>query len=1121
MSASVRQSELFAAEDWKVLYRAFTEINFNASDPPSIAQALRNYLQTNYPEDFNDWIESSEFVFIIELLAWLAGTLAFKTDINARENFLEVAEARESILRLARFLSYNPRRNQSARGLVKIVEVSTDDDVIDSLGVNLNSTTVQWNNPDDPDWQERFTLILNSAFTRNNQFGQPLKSTLISNIRTQLYRLNNTASQISSGFTVNTNGEKMSFEICNGDFDDTSGFFERTPSNDSAFHLYYRADGNGNSSGNTGFFMLFKQGLMEKQTFVIPSPIENQVINIDTTGINNSDVWVQTVDDSGSIVQEWKAVPAILGENTTYNSLPADQRSIYQVITRDEDRIALRFSDGRFADAPVGNLRVWYRVSNGQRYQIKPQDIERVKLNVPYINKLGVQKSLTLVFSLQDSVSNSAPRETDDQIRRRAPTVYATQNRMVSGEDYNTFPLQSNVAVKMKAVNRIYSGHSRFIDLNDPTGNYQDTNVFADDGSFYYERNDTYAEIPISLNRSSEELISLYIQPTLEKQEVSDYVVDALVKNTKLAPNGCLWKTSTNSEFSSTGYFENLSGFNYIKQGAYILYSLVSNPTEEIWTSIGEVQGSVTTAPVAGFRGPVTLNDNMLGNANIKAVIPAYQATLESDATADILSKLDDNRSFVLWYDTEDSSWSVGDYDPSDSDYSGTKLRVMNVDFIDVGMWRVTARGLRYVFESAQTVRWYFDGNKAVDSSTGLQKQDTIRVLPYNTDFNTLQDNGSLKGVGINKPYDLAIYSMIEQPDGSEDNRRVSVKFIDYDDDGAPDQPNTFYKLVGYRTTTVNTVTTTKPAIFSHLYWKYNDTSSSFVPFTDQVYTFEREVDRVANTTLPNGSIVFQIDSDVAARKNTFWVKTNTGWVISVGLYKHAIGRGVNTGIGYFVSGSPNTMIDVTEGIASINFQWKHYAPTDHRIDPSKTNIIDIFVLTTEYDYLTRLWVANGSDINDIPLPPSELNLRIALSEFDNYKMFSDEIVWRPVQYKFLFGQGASDELKGQFKIIKLANASLSDGEIKSRVVRAINDYFDVSMWDFGETFYFTELAGYVHQQLAGIIASFVFVPTNEDSSFGEGFEIKCRSDEIFLSTAQVSDIIIINSNTSSNLRIR
>lgn len=1112
MSSTVRQSELFAGEDWRVLYRAFTQINFNASDPPSIARAMREYLQDNYPEDFNDWIESQEFVFILELLAWLGGTLAFKMDINARENFLETAEARESILRLARFLSYNPRRNQSARGLLKIVEISTDDDVLDSFGVNMNNTLVKWDDPDDPDWQERFTLILNSAFVANNQFGQPLKSALLSNARTQLYRLNNRISQMTQGFSVNTNGEQMNFEICNGDFSDTAGFFERSPSNDSAFHMYYRSDGNGNASANTGFFMLFKQGSLEKETFSIAAPIENQLINIETTGINDSDVWVQTVDDSGVVLNEWAKVPAIFSENITFNNISTSVRNIFSVVTRDEDRVSVRFSDGRFGAAPVGNIRIWYRVSNGLRYQIRPQDIDRLKINIPYTNRNGVPRTLTLGLSLQESVSNSAPRETDEQIRRRAPTVYATQNRMVSGEDYNTFPMQSNVAVKMKAVNRTYSGHSRFIDLNDPTGNYQDTNVFSDDGMFYKERNNYYSEVPVALNRSAEELMSIYIQPTLNSRDVNDYVLDLLCQNMVATPPGAKWRLSTASRFSSTGYFQFVEGFGYLKQGSIFRYK--DAEFKNRWAAISDVQGAITSAPIPGFKGPVTITDPVADNTNIEAVIPAYQSTLDSTTLGLIETKLDNNFSFALWYDMEDASWQVLDIDNTGIDVTGSLIRVMNVTYTNGGVWRFVANGLRYVFESAKNVEWYFAGNRAVDADTGLQKQDLVRVMSVNPDANNIALDGSLAGLAILREYDLAVDSLIHSTDGSEEPNRVRVKLIDSDEDSSPDDPDTFFKVVGFRSGV--------PARFSYLFWDSGAVEGAnpfYTPLISRMYVYEQESDRIA-ATVPHNTYAFQINSSNPGYRNTFWrFVQGTGWVYEPRRFRYAIGRGRNCGSFWVAAGG--SVQPISDPLGYINFQWKHYAPNDHRIDPSKTNIIDIFVLTSEYDFLTRLWVANGADLADLPLPPSELDLRIALSEFDDYKVFSDEIIWRPVQYKFLFGVGATEELKAQFKVVRLPNSTISDGEIKSRLIRAVNDYFNVNFWDFGETFYYTELAAYIHQQLAGIIGSVVIVPTNEESSFGDAFEVKCRSDEVFLSTAQVNDVVIINSNTASNLRIR
>ena len=49
MTTALRQSELFAGQDWRVIYRAFTQVNFNASDPDTITTALRAYIQANYP----------------------------------------------------------------------------------------------------------------------------------------------------------------------------------------------------------------------------------------------------------------------------------------------------------------------------------------------------------------------------------------------------------------------------------------------------------------------------------------------------------------------------------------------------------------------------------------------------------------------------------------------------------------------------------------------------------------------------------------------------------------------------------------------------------------------------------------------------------------------------------------------------------------------------------------------------------------------------------------------------------------------------------------------------------------------------------------------------------------
>ncbi len=90
-----RQNNLFAAEDWKVAYKAFSEVNFQAYDFDTMRTSLVQYVRTNFPENFNDYIESSEFIAIIELLAFLSTSIAFRMDVKTRENFLDTAVRRD------------------------------------------------------------------------------------------------------------------------------------------------------------------------------------------------------------------------------------------------------------------------------------------------------------------------------------------------------------------------------------------------------------------------------------------------------------------------------------------------------------------------------------------------------------------------------------------------------------------------------------------------------------------------------------------------------------------------------------------------------------------------------------------------------------------------------------------------------------------------------------------------------------------------------------------------------------------------------------------------------------------------------------------------------------------
>ena len=121
-------------------------------------------------------------------------------------------------------------------------------------------------------------------------------------------------------------------------------------------------------------------------------------------------------------------------------------------------------------------------------------------------------------------------------------------------------------------------------------------------------------------------------------------------------------------------------------------------------------------------------------------------------------------------------------------------------------------------------------------------------------------------------------------------------------------------------------------------------------------------------------------------------------------------------------------------------------------------------------------------------------------------------------EYKVLFGAESDEELQATFKVVKNPKTNISDAIIKTKVIQAINEFFALDNWDFGDSFYFTELAAFIHQQLAPDLLTVVIVPNHAGQSFGSLFQIECASDEIFISGATVNDVSTITALGANQL---
>ena len=217
-----------------------------------------------------------------------------------------------------------------------------------------------------------------------------------------------------------------------------------------------------------------------------------------------------------------------------------------------------------------------------------------------------------------------------------------------------------------------------------------------------------------------------------------------------------------------------------------------------------------------------------------------------------------------------------------------------------------------------------------------------------------------------------------------------------------------------------------------------------------------------------------------------------------------------------------NSLVITTEYLArkgrgSLYFQYKHFAGSNTRIDPSVSNIIDLYVLERSYDNLFRIWLQSGGKR---PASSTSDQLRINYSgKLDELKGLSDQIIYHSVSYKILFGAQADEEYQATFKVVKNTGSNISNAIVKTLAVDAINEFFALDNFDFGDTFYFTELAAHIHNRLAPDLLTVVIVPNQAGQVFGSLFQISGASNEIFISGATVDDVSIIDAIGANQLQ--
>ena len=218
---------------------------------------------------------------------------------------------------------------------------------------------------------------------------------------------------------------------------------------------------------------------------------------------------------------------------------------------------------------------------------------------------------------------------------------------------------------------------------------------------------------------------------------------------------------------------------------------------------------------------------------------------------------------------------------------------------------------------------------------------------------------------------------------------------------------------------------------------------------------------------------------------------------------------------------TPQPQYSMQPGRQGLQFQYRHNSNNTTRIDPATTNIIDLYLVTQAYYTSYQNYIQDTTDTVPKPDVPTISELQQAYGQLDDYKMLTDNVIPNSVRFVPLFGHKAVPQLQGTVKVIKSQMTNASDSEVRSATLTAMNNYFNINNWNFGDTFYFSELSAYLHSQLGDYVSSIVLVPNDPTMNFGDLYEIKSAPYEIFVNGATANDVVVITALTPVQLQIR
>ena len=380
-------------------------VNFAAVDFQSIKSSLIQYINSVYPEDFNNFYDSELGMMLVELVSYMGAITSFKADALANECFVETVKTRENLRKLLALvgISLKGPGSSSARGKLTWAGASNP------TNAQVSSITISNTN--------RVTSV------PSPQDGSPVAFTL--------YKLdsNNNIENIK-----NDSDSLVLYGTTDAD-NDTSSVYSNLALVEGAFVV---EAGNFGSVQNSKTITLTQGPVIEKSVRVYVEATDSAIS-----------------DATGPYLQVDKLFSA-----------SGSTDKVFEVMYNENYGGTVLFGDGQFSQNPPqnGTYTVTYRVGGGTR-----GNMVKGAMNVIINATDKDDNTHQWRLENSTVIAGGADAETTAHAKEFGPYTFKSQDRLVTLEDYvafgNRFYSAAGSTGKVTAVTREGFSSANIIDL--------------------------------------------------------------------------------------------------------------------------------------------------------------------------------------------------------------------------------------------------------------------------------------------------------------------------------------------------------------------------------------------------------------------------------------------------------------------------------------------------------------------------------------------------------------------------------------------------------------------------------------------------------------------------------